>query len=117
MLGDALFEDHNVFREPADAALKKADIKLAAELARRDRVARYRQGAQARQSQGRSAAGPFEATVDGKPAIVEYDPDSDLCDTEQVPLLEDGDIETFIRREVQPYTPDTWITEDVAKIG
>ena len=61
--------------------------------------------------------GLFEATVDGKPAIVEYEPDSDLRDTEQVPLLEDGGIEAFIRREVLPYTPDAWIKEDATKIG
>ena len=53
----------------------------------------------------------------GKPAIVEYEPDSDLRDTEQVPLLEDGGIEAFIRREVLPYTPDAWIKEDATKIG
>jgi hypothetical protein len=61
--------------------------------------------------------GLFEATVDGKPAIVEYEPDSDLRDTEQVPLLEEGGIEPFIRREVLPYTPDAWIKEDATKIG
>ena len=51
------------------------------------------------------------------PPIVEYEPDSDLRDTEQVPLLEDGGIEAFIRREVLPYTPDAWIKEDATKIG
>ena len=61
--------------------------------------------------------GLFEMTVDGKPAIVEYEPDSDLRDTEQIPLLEEGGIEAFIRREVLPYTPDAWIKEDAAKIG
>jgi len=61
--------------------------------------------------------GLFEATVGGKPAIVEYEPDSDLRDTEQVPLLEDGGIEAFIRREVLPYTPDAWIKEEATKIG
>ena len=61
--------------------------------------------------------GLFEATLDGKPVIVEYEPDSDLRDTEQVPLLEDGGIEAFIRREVLPYTPDAWIKEDATKIG
>jgi type I restriction enzyme M protein len=55
--------------------------------------------------------------VDGKAAIVEYEPDSDLRDTEQVPLLEDGGIEAFIRREVLPYTPDAWIKEGATKIG
>lgn len=61
--------------------------------------------------------GMYEATVDGKPAIVEYEHDSDLRDTEQVPLLEDGGIEAFIRREVLPYTPDAWIKQDATKIG
>ena len=61
--------------------------------------------------------GLFEATVEGKPAIVEYEHDSDLRDTEQVPLLKVGGIETFIRREVLPYTPDAWIKEDATKIG
>ena len=34
-----------------------------------------------------------------------------MRDTEQVPLLEEGGIEAFIRREVLPYTPDAWIDE------
>jgi hypothetical protein len=34
-----------------------------------------------------------------------------------VPLLEDGGIEAFIRREVLPYTPDAWIRDDATKIG
>ncbi len=61
--------------------------------------------------------GLFEATADGKPALLEYEPDSDLRDTEQVPLLEEGGIEAFIRREVLPYTPDAWIKADATKIG
>ena len=61
--------------------------------------------------------GLFEATIGGKPTVVEYEPDSDLRDTEQVPLLEEGGIEAFIRREVLPYTPDAWIKEEATKIG
>lgn len=37
--------------------------------------------------------------------------------TEQVPLLEEGGIEAFIRREVLPYTPDAWVNNDATKIG
>jgi type I restriction enzyme M protein len=40
-----------------------------------------------------------------------------LRDTEQVPRLEDGGIEAFIRREALPYTPDAWIKADATKIG
>ena len=55
--------------------------------------------------------------MNGKLAVVEYESDSDLRDTEQVPLLEDGGVEAFIRREVLPYTPDAWIKEEATKIG
>ena len=36
--------------------------------------------------------------VSGKPVIVEYEPDPDLRDTEQVPLQEDGGIEALCNR-------------------
>jgi type I restriction enzyme M protein len=40
-----------------------------------------------------------------------------LRDTEQIPLLEEGGIESFFRREVLLYTPDAWIKEDATKTG
>ena len=61
--------------------------------------------------------GLFAATIDGKPAVVEYEPDPDLRDTEQVPLLEDGGIEAFLRREVLPHAADAWYVPDSVKTG
>ena len=61
--------------------------------------------------------GLFEATVKGKPAVVEYEPDTDLRDTEQIPLLEEGGIEAFLRREVLPYAPDAWYDPASVKTG
>jgi len=61
--------------------------------------------------------GLFAATFDGMPCVVEYEPDSDLRDTETVPLLEEGGIEAFMRREVLPHVPDAWAQEDNAQIG
>ena len=61
--------------------------------------------------------GLFEVTIGGKPAVVEYEPDPDLRDTEQVPLLEEGGIEAFLRREVLPHAPDAWYVPDSVKIG
>ena len=49
--------------------------------------------------------------------MVEYEPDSELRDTEQVPLLEEGCIEAFFRREVLPYAADGWYVPDSVKIG
>lgn len=66
--------------------------------------------------------GRYEATIDGRARVVEYEPDTELRDTEQVPLTEpageyaDG-IEAFFRREVLPYAPDAWIDASKTKIG
>ena len=61
--------------------------------------------------------GLFPAADGGKPAVVEYEPDPDLRDTEQVPLLEEGSIDAFLRREVLPYVPDAWYVPDSVKTG
>ena len=61
--------------------------------------------------------GLFPDYVDGKQAVVEYEPDRDLRDTEQVPLLEEGGIEGFLRREVLPYAPDAWYAQGSVKVG
>lgn len=61
--------------------------------------------------------GLFSTTIAGKPAVVEYEPDPELRDTEQVPLLEDGGIEAFMQREVLPHAPDAWYMPDSVKTG
>jgi type I restriction enzyme M protein len=130
-LGDALFEDHNVFRDQVDAALKKAGTKLpAAELKLILKAVSWRVETappviakihKPVHKAGKTTADPmlglYDAVVAGKPCVVEYEPDSDLRDTEQVPLVEEGGIEAFIRREVLPYTPDAWVNNDATKVG
>ena len=70
---------------------------------------------------GKVAADPlrglFPVTIDGKRCVVEYEPDSELRDTETVPLKELGGIEAFIRREVLPHASDAWIDEAKTTIG
>ena len=61
--------------------------------------------------------GLFLAQVDSEPVVVEYEPDKDLRDTEQVPLLEENGIEGFLEREVLPYAPDAWYVPGSVKIG
>jgi type I restriction enzyme M protein len=61
--------------------------------------------------------GLFERTIGGKAVVVEYEPDSDLRDTEQVPLLEVGGVDAFLAREVLPYAPDAWWDTASEKIG
>ncbi|MFA6291401.1 MAG: class I SAM-dependent DNA methyltransferase [Victivallales bacterium] len=126
-LGDKLFEDHNVFRDKVDATIEKLDIKLSAP----DRklilravswrvetappvIAKIHKPGKAKPD---PLHGLYETTINGKKCVVEYETDTDLRDTEQVPLLEEGGIEAFIRREVLPYTPDAWLDETKTQIG
>ncbi len=126
-LGKDLFEDHNVFRTSVKDALKTLGRKVAApDLKIILRAVSWREESAPPviakvHKKGKAVPKPFlgryKAKIDGKVCIVEYEPDSDLRDTEQVPLLEEGGIEAFIRREVLPYTPDAWIKEDATRIG
>ncbi|MCS6997464.1 MAG: SAM-dependent DNA methyltransferase, partial [Casimicrobiaceae bacterium] len=77
--------------------------------------------------------GLFAVTIGGRPAVVEYEPDPKLRDTEQIPFLEcvacaepghlptadetRAAIEAFIQREVLPHAPDAWYDPDSVKIG
>ena len=62
-------------------------------------------------------SGRFTASINGRPAVVEYEPDTDLRDTEQIPLQEEGGIEAFLRREVLPYAADAWYQPDSVGVG
>ena len=137
-LGGDLFEDHNFFRDAVDVALQKLGRKVAAaDLKQILRAVSWR--VETAPPVIAKVHKPGKATPDplhgrypvvppsplagegrgegGKSVVVEYEPDSDLRDTEQVPLLDEGGIEAFIRREVLPYTPDAWVKEDATKIG
>ena len=57
----------------------------------------------------RSFSSP-RAKAKGTPA-----PDSDLRDTENVPLNED--VEVYFKREVLPHAPDAWIDHEKTKVG
>lgn len=126
-LGDGLFEDHNNFRDRVDTALDDAGLKLsAADLKTLLRAVSWRVESappviSKTHKPGKVKADPlhglYETPAKGKTSVVEYEPDPELRDTEQVALLEDGGIEAFIRREVLPYTPDAWVKADATKIG
>jgi type I restriction enzyme M protein len=126
-LGGDLFEDHNVFRNRVNAAMEKLGLGISAsDLKTILRAVSWRvetappvisKTPKPSKSKPDPLHGRYEAKVNGKSCIVEYEPDSDLRDTEQVPLLEPGGIEAFIRREVLPYEPSAWINEDATNIG
>ena len=126
-LGDGVFEGHNIFRDRVDAALDARGLKLSA--ADRKVILRAVSGRvesapsvvakvhKPGKAQPDPLHGLYEIDAGGKKCVIEYEPDADLRDTEQVPLLEPGGIEAFIRREVLPYATDAWIDESKTQIG
>lgn len=129
ILGGDVFEDHNQFRDRINAALDHLGLKVgAADLKAILRAVSWRVETAPPviakvHKPGKAKAGPdplyglFQAEMNGKACLVEYETDSELRDTEQVPLLEEGGIEAFIKREVLPYTQDAWINAEATKIG
>jgi len=126
-IGGELFEDHNLFRETVELALKKLGHKLsAAETKLLLRAVSWRVETappvvakvhKPGKTQPDPLHGLYEATVNGKKCVLEYEPDSDIRDTEQVPLVEEGGVEAYLRREVLPYAPDAWLDETKTRIG
>ncbi|MDE0104174.1 MAG: hypothetical protein OXN89_17510, partial [Bryobacterales bacterium] len=61
--------------------------------------------------------GRFLVREGRRPCVVEYEPDTQFRDTEQIPWLEAGGIEGFVRREVLSYAEDAWYVPKTARIG
>ncbi|MCE7977454.1 MAG: SAM-dependent DNA methyltransferase [Nitrospira sp. NTP1] len=126
-LGPGPHLNFNAFIDEVDADAGKHNIKLTAarkkllkgRLAKRDERAAevISKIHKAGKTKPDPLRGLFETTIKGKPYVVEYEPDSDLRDTEQIPLLEEGGIETFLRREVLPHVPDAWYDAESVKTG
>ncbi|CAJ0888174.1 hypothetical protein R1479_04389 [Ralstonia mannitolilytica] len=128
-LGDGVFDDHNVFRERFDAAMARHGKKPAAAekkaifkavswrdesappvIARRTKLKKNERFAPGHD-------GVTLETAGNDRFLVEYEPDPELRDTEQVPLKETGGIEAFFEREVLPHAPDAWIDRSKTQIG
>jgi type I restriction enzyme M protein len=62
----------------------------------------------------RDAAGNIVVATKGK-LKGKPQPDSNLRDTENVPLSEK--VETYFKREVLPHAPDAWIDHEKTKVG
>jgi len=61
--------------------------------------------------------GLFDISINGERRVVQYEPNPDRRDTEQVALLEKGGIEGYFSREVLPVAPDAWYVPDTVKVG
>ncbi|CAN5910657.1 class I SAM-dependent DNA methyltransferase [soil metagenome] len=126
-LGPGPHDDFNAFKEAVEDDARARGVKHTArrlkliqnELATKDESAKpvIKKFLRASKAATDPLHGMFELELDGQARLVEYEPDSDLRDTEQVPFLEDGGIEAFFRREVLPHVPDAWIDPSATRIG
>jgi type I restriction enzyme M protein len=126
-IGPGPHDDFNVFMKEVEADAERHNVKLTAKrvkllqsgLTDRDETAErvIRRIHKAGKVEADPLRGLFPATIDGKSHVVEYEPDSELRDTETIPFKEPGGIEAFIRREVLPHAPDAWIDESKTAIG
>lgn len=135
-IGQELFMDFNIFRDKVNAAIKAIDLDLStseknqlfnAVSWRDDRAAKVinkvhklsgkkidelmaELGCQREQL---NDYGYWPGNAKGE--YLEYETDSDLRDTENVPLKED--IHAYFQREVRPHVDEAWINIGQTKIG
>ncbi len=130
-LGDGPHFDFTEFLQALELRLSEESIRLPAKagrlirdcLAERDEAAepviRKRTKLKRGESVGAEDAirGRYLMESDDAWYAVEYEPDADLRDTEQVPLIENGGIEAFLQREVLPHAADAWYDPESVRIG
>ena len=125
-IGPGPHRDFNVFIGTVEEDIKGYGVKLTAKrkkLLQGSLAERREEAAPVIKKIHKSSVNPnplvglFEATISGKRCVVEYEPDTEQRDTEQVPLLEEGGIDAFLHREVLPYAADAWFMPGSVKTG
>ena len=104
-IGEQLFNDFNAFQKLIEKSLKELGHKLSA----KDKKQLYNAITWKDESAKRVIK---KKEKDGN---ILYEPDSELRDTENVPLHED--IHDYFAREVLPHVPDAWIDESKTTVG
>lgn len=103
--GDTIYNDFNLYKEELDKSIKKLKINIS--------TSEKKQIINAISWKNEEAE-PIIKKKEKDGSII-YEPDSDLRDSENVPLLEDIDI--YFEREVLPHVSDAWIDYSKTTIG
>ena len=127
VLGEGPHPDFNLFVEALSANAAEHGVKLTAKrknLLQTRLASRHEAAAPVIKRTHRRGGiepnpihGLIETDLGGQGAVVEYEPDSDLRDTEQIPLLHEGGIDAFLEKEVLPHAPDAWYVPAQVKVG
>jgi type I restriction enzyme M protein len=135
-IGETIYTDFNVFAEKVDAVIKEQKIKLSASEKNAilnavswydaeaekvikgtvkltgDKLDKVLQHLDCTENE-LADYGYYPTTKNGE--YLTYETESDLRDTENVPLKEN--IHTYFLREVKPHVEEAWINLDATKIG
>lgn len=127
-LGETTSDDFNAFSESTKATVKKlkldlkpADVKAILDaVSWRDPEAKPIGGTVSTLDIGpdfdwETARCFCSAVIDHD--LVSYEADSELRDTENVPLTYPGGIPAYFQKEVLPHVPDAWVDEEKTVIG
>jgi len=134
-IGNDVYMDYAVFTDKIDTAAKKLKLGLSASLLKTIARAMSETDPEAKPIVKKELKAdakdldalettfkvPRERFADygyhpaAKGKYIEYEPDSDLRDTEKIPMKED--IYEYFQREVRPYVADAWINIAPTKIG
>jgi len=134
-VGQEEYNDFNIFSSKVDEALKKEELKLTATeknailsvvswySADAEKVIKATQKLNAdklaklleRLGCDKESLPHFGWYPVGKSDYIQYETESDLRDTENVPLKDS--IHSYFLKEVLPHVPEAWISPDATKIG
>ena len=123
IIGTAQSDDFNTFEDSLKAALKQADVKLDTKEKKQllDAITCKNPDAEPvikkeLKKAHKTPASPLYGLFDYQGKVVEFQPDGDLRDNENVPLdpsvATSELIESYFTREVQPHVLDAWINAD-----
>jgi len=127
-LGEGISDDFNAFSESTHAAAKKlklnlrpADLKYILDaVSWRDPAAKPIGDLVSQLDLGPdfdlAAARVFVSEIEDG-TCYHYEPDSELRDTENVPLTYPGGIVAYFQKEVLPHVPDAWVDAEKTVIG
>ena len=118
-IGTELFNDFNQFDTQLKAALKSTGVKFDAKEKKQFLDAVTWKNPEAEpvvKKVLKEEAQPLYGAFEYKGKVVEFQPDGDLRDNENIPLdpsVSNSElIETYFNREVAPHVPDAWINAD-----
>lgn len=106
----------SVFRKAEDLAKARAGVALAAKTAPLDDWTAFAKAAKLSAAMLKKIR-PYITEKDASAKAIDGEADAELRDTERIPFSYEGGVEGFLKNEVKPYAPDSYVDERKIQIG